>query len=190
MNNKGFTLLELVISIVLVAAIIIPAFAVVLSYKNKMQIASDKQQLVSYKNRLTYAIQTDILTKGLTEIKWLSDVSECMQADEKEESDVDCKILLTFKNNSSKELNINAKRRTISYGDDFNEQLPVSYAKIMYGKQVKEAFFRTYINRDANVLENNSYYYATIFIPVQYVDDTNNEESLDYGIHIVAELAK
>ena len=45
MNNKGFTLIELIISVVLIAIIIIPTYAIILNFKNRQPIASDKQEL-------------------------------------------------------------------------------------------------------------------------------------------------
>ena len=208
MNQKGFTLVELIISIILISAIIIPAFSIALSYKNKMLISSDKQQLLAYKNRLTVLIQSDILTNGLKSVDWVAetavDGTEVKSGKDNCNENGKCVIKLDFKKagSSPRYLIVRPELKRISYvssidftsdslfagtSPSFDEVLPVAYADILTYGEVNDSFARTYIDKaSSGGAAANSY--ATIFIPIKYVDDTNDDETLDYGIHIVAEL--
>ncbi len=64
-NNKGMTTIEILISFVLLAIIVVSLYGTVESYKNKQNIESDKNQIMTYKNLLTKEIQDDLIYKGL-----------------------------------------------------------------------------------------------------------------------------
>lgn len=61
MNNKGFTTVELILTIVLVAIIMATITNVTLSYKDKNNSEEIKTEIINYKNNLTKIIYDDIL---------------------------------------------------------------------------------------------------------------------------------
>lgn len=65
LNNKGMTTVEVLISFVLLAIIVVSLYGSVESYKNKENIESNKNQIMTYKNLLTKEIQDDLIMKGL-----------------------------------------------------------------------------------------------------------------------------
>ena len=68
LNNKGVTTIEILISFVLLAIIVVSLYGSVESYKNKQNIESEKNQIMTYKNLLTKEIQDDLIMKGLIEV--------------------------------------------------------------------------------------------------------------------------
>ena len=193
MNKKGFTLIELVTAVVLVSLIIIPAFTIILNYKNKYQIASDKRELNKFQYLVTTNIEKDILQKGLMCMHWGDCASaSCALGEVKPlaspfaATDVNFQMALVFNDSTCKTLEVNtaSDNKYIKYGDD-KYTLPVQYAEILKYSDVKTSFSRTYIEYGGGT--GNTLHYFTIFIPIKYVDDTNSDEVLDYGIHIVAE---
>ncbi len=238
MNKKGFTLIELITSVVLISLIIIPAFTIILNYKNKYQIASDKKELVKFQYLVTSRIEQDILQYGLSYLYWgeipenkfLEKMSiygdfdpNCFlkadgsgkipNAEARKEARKGKKYTFTllFSKDGSKrmtntsyrvmtryiEVDTVNKRITyyaLNYKDNKREneyvyELPVQYAEILDYNDVANSFYRTYIDYDLQELDsiNNDTPYLSIFIPIKYVDDTNSDEMLDYGIHITAE---
>lgn len=208
MNNKGFTLIELIISVVLIAIIIIPTYAIILNFKNRQQIASDKQELSKFKNLITSDIEDDILQYGLIKL----------EKDDRESSDTEFVANLTFSKKicvteveqtneegvttkvceyaTLKKLKINPTEKLITYGDE-TYKLAVPYADIVSDDDMRMYYGKGgYIDPVQNnnidpVQDNNKViqmqYYFQIKIPIRYVNDTDNVESLDYGINIIAE---
>lgn len=68
LNNKGITTIEILISFVLLAIIVVSLYGTVESYKNKQNIESEKNQIMTYKNLLTKEIQDDLIMKGLIDV--------------------------------------------------------------------------------------------------------------------------
>ena len=64
MNNKGFTIVELIISFVLVMTISVGLFKVVDSYRQKQQQESYKKMTKAYANEILTNIQTDVIDGG------------------------------------------------------------------------------------------------------------------------------
>lgn len=68
LNNKGMTIIEILICFVLVSIIIISMFNVVNNYKDKEEIESYKKDIRTYQNILTETIFDDIIAnKGIKE---------------------------------------------------------------------------------------------------------------------------
>lgn len=182
MNKKGFTLIELVISIVLISIIIIPTFAIILNFKNRQLLASDKQELVKFKNLITSDIEDDILQQGLRNVTM--DKDSCSNPEE------DCTIKLEFgqeQDKKEKNLIINIKGKTIKYGDEVYK-LAVPYAEIMSDNDMRLYLQQGYLEINPNNEKNNSITkYFQIKIPITYVNDTTGVESINYGINIIAE---
>lgn len=182
MNKKGFTLIELVISIVLISIIIIPTFAIILNFKNRQQIASDKQELTKFKNLITSDIEDDILQYGLRNVSM--DKESCLNKEE------DCIIKLEFgeeQEKKEKELIINIQNKNIKYGEEVYK-LAVPYAEIMSDNDMHLYLQQGYLEINSNNDNNNAITkYFQIKIPITYVNDTNDVESINYGINIIAE---
>lgn len=199
MNNKGFTLIELIISVVLIAIIIIPTYAIILNFKNRQQIASDKQELSKFKNLITSDIEDDILQYGL--IKLEKDVTAssttvfvanltfkkeiCVKKVEQTTEEGGETTVCT----KTKTLIIDTdpEKKTITYGDE-TYKLAVPYADIVSNDDMSMYYGKGgYIDPVQDINGLPMQYYFQIKIPIRYVNDTDNVESLDYGINIIAE---
>lgn len=63
MNRKGFTTVELILTIVLVAIIMATITNVTFAYRDKSKYEETKTEIINYKNTLTKIIYDDILDK-------------------------------------------------------------------------------------------------------------------------------
>ncbi len=83
MNNKGFTVIELVLSFAFVSALTVSLFALVLDYKEKELYAADVAELTTYKNMMTTMIQKDIESKLLKKVDYCRNgekiVNKCVE---------------------------------------------------------------------------------------------------------------
>lgn len=68
LNNKGMTLIELLVCFVIVSAIIVSMFNVIMSYKTEEQTESIRSDIIAYKNSITKMIQRDIIQYELKEV--------------------------------------------------------------------------------------------------------------------------
>ena len=68
LKNKGMTSIELLVSFVIVAAIVVSLFNVVMNYKTKEQIQSIENSVVEYTNNLEKVIQDDLIKKNVTSV--------------------------------------------------------------------------------------------------------------------------
>lgn len=68
LNNKGVTLIELLVSFSVASIIIISMFNVVLSYQREASMETIKSEIVSYKNTITKTIQNDIIKGNLRSV--------------------------------------------------------------------------------------------------------------------------
>ena len=161
MNNKGFTLVELIVSIVLITIIIVPIFTITINFRNREHIASDKAQLLEYKNTLTYDIQKDILDKGL---KTFTENTTC--------SVKEC-FILTFQDDSKKHLNLDEKE--VVYNDK-SYPIVIEDAKIAYDD---------YNIYDDIIKENDNYIYFEI--PIEYMESDTSKAN--YNVRIIAKKA-
>lgn len=66
LNNKGMTTTELLITFVIVASVVLSLYVSIANLRSKEITASYKQSITTYKDLLTREIQTDIITKRLT----------------------------------------------------------------------------------------------------------------------------
>ena len=69
LNNKGLTTIELLISFVLLAILVASLYGTVETYKNRQSIEEFKDEIYTYKNLLTKDIQSDLIKKGLMDVK-------------------------------------------------------------------------------------------------------------------------
>jgi len=68
LNNKGITIVEILLCFVLVIGITFSLFSSLNNYKEKQQLESDRNAIVTYKNLLTKEIQDDLIMKGIKEV--------------------------------------------------------------------------------------------------------------------------
>lgn len=201
MNNKGFTLIELIVSVVLIAIIIIPTFAIILNFKNRQQIASDKQELSKFKNLITSDIEDDILQYGLISIDKDETLSTntkfvailtfskkiCVKEVEQTTEEGDIIKVCEKEDNLTKQLFIDSEKELITYGEE-TYKLTVPYADIVSDEDMGSYYGKGgYIDPVLNGI--NMQYYFQIKIPITYINDTDAVENLDYGINIIAERA-
>lgn len=115
MNNKGVTVVEILVSFVLISVIVVGMMNVVYLYRGKISTSNYKKQLITYKNTLTKDIYDDILTK---KVKSVEEVKELNGRG----------IKFTFSDNSTKILEISdtskvdgIKNKYIAYGRNDSE---------------------------------------------------------------------
>ena len=71
-NNKGMTLVELIICFVIVSAIVVSMFNIIMSYQTEEITESSRSDIIEYKNVITKLIQTDIIKGELKNVKRIS----------------------------------------------------------------------------------------------------------------------
>lgn len=69
LNNKGMTLIELIISFAITSAIVVSMFNVVLNYQTEQATEAIKSDIISYKNMITKLIQTDFIRGEVRSVK-------------------------------------------------------------------------------------------------------------------------
>ena len=68
LNNKGISIVEILLCFVLVIGVTFSLFSSLNNYKEKQQLESDRNTIVTYKNLLTKEIQDDLIMKGIKEV--------------------------------------------------------------------------------------------------------------------------
>lgn len=101
LNNKGFTVIELVLSFLFVTILSISLYQIVVNYKEKSQLESIQSELINFKTKVIIDIETDI-TKY-----FLKDMSYCM----KDGAIVNKCVDLTFGNGTTKRLEILTEKK-------------------------------------------------------------------------------
>lgn len=130
LNNKGFTVVELITSFVFTSILAVSLFAVVLNYRDKQTDISIETSLLDFKSLLTIDIEQDIQKKGLYSIDYCVNaagnrVSKC--------------IVLSFNDGTKKNLEIKEESKVDSFQngdgtkDDFYYSLPyITYGGVKY----------------------------------------------------------
>lgn len=68
LNNKGMTLIELLISFAITSAIVVSMFNVILNYQTEQSTEALKSDIIAYKNTITKLIQADIIKGELKSV--------------------------------------------------------------------------------------------------------------------------
>ena len=68
LNNKGMTIIEILVCFIIVAIISSSVYATVTNYNDKKNLESNKQEIYKFKNLLTKEIYDDIIYKGLINV--------------------------------------------------------------------------------------------------------------------------
>ena len=103
LNNKGLTAIEILLCFVLVSIIVISMMSVVTNYKDKEEIESTKNNIITYKNTITKVIYDDIIkNKGVTK----ATITET--GNSSNDYELEKQITLTYKNSTSSVIKIHA----------------------------------------------------------------------------------
>lgn len=107
LNNKGMTIVELLVCFLIVTVISTSLFTTISSFNDKRNIESLKSKLLSYKSTVVKEIQDDIVSKGLINSSLTEDKTNAFYT-----------ITLTFKDSSMKKIGIrNKSSQGYSAGD-------------------------------------------------------------------------
>lgn len=116
-NNKGMTLIELLISFAITTAIVVSMFNVILNYQTEQSTEAIKSDIISYKNMITKLIQTDIIRGELRSVR----------VDQKKHENNYTQYKFTFKFQKSIDFtqknNIHQKELTIYASDSLNNYI-------------------------------------------------------------------
>lgn len=64
-NNKGFTLLELVLGLILIVVVVLPVFTLIVNFKNREVEEANKADLIIFKDKVLTDIGGDIIKYGI-----------------------------------------------------------------------------------------------------------------------------
>lgn len=126
LNNKGFTIVELIVSFAFVSILTVSLFAIVVNYKEKQQKVSTETELLAFKSKLTIEIQNDIQRKLLEKIEY------CVEPT----GDITPRcVVFTFRNGETKRLLIKSEERVDSIPNDDGTVSNFTYRTpyILYG---------------------------------------------------------
>ncbi len=148
MNQKGITLVELLVSFSIITILSLGLFKATLSIEEKQMINISKNNFVSFNSIINNSIQNDFLTKEINSFTQCG--TNCYE--------------IKYKGNEIKKLELNKDKKIISYGD-VKEKLPNNY------------FFYDDINLTkytSSDNENNSY--ILLNIPIRSNFDSNKKD--------------
>ena len=110
LNNKGISTAEVLVCFVLIVLVSSSIYSIVSTSKNKQQVESFKEKVVTYKNLLTKEINNDLIKKGLIAASYNG-------------SDT---VTMNLKNGETKCLKINSRIHIPNFLSDPNYQGSVS----------------------------------------------------------------
>ena len=148
MNQKGITLVELLVSFSIITILSLGLFKATLNIEEKQMINISKNNFVSFNSIINNSIQNDFLTKEINSFTQCG--TNCYE--------------IKYKGNEIKKLELNKDKKIISYGD-VKEKLPNNY------------FFYDDINLTkytSSDNENNSY--ILLNIPIRSNFDSNKKD--------------
>lgn len=101
LNNKGMTIVEILVCFLLVSFITTSLFTTVSAFNNRRNIESIKADLLQYRNDIDKLIEDDLIHKGLTNAKVTESVTSGKTL---------YNILLSFRDGTKKTLIISSQR--------------------------------------------------------------------------------
>lgn len=175
-NNKGFTLVELVISITLLSIVLVFMMKVLISLKNKEDANGINTKLLVNQTIISKTLNNDNIKNDIKNIQYC-------EADKK-----DC-VLIEFAIGTSKKLqllnNANNCYYTISYSDnnfDINSDSIYEFKRTLPNKKNDEGEINYYACYEKFELINLSANYSMLKIPIT---STNLEEDFDnYNVFV------
>ncbi|MEG1495528.1 MAG: type II secretion system protein [Bacilli bacterium] len=183
LNEKGFTIVETLVSFVLVMIVVLSMFSIVMTYRAKAQNELVRSEYLTFKNTVTKDIETDIENKKINSIENINP-SSCA-------SGINACLKFSFADGTVKNFFVyniqtseGVRNKYLQYGDQKyrirddipgNDKIPAGKTAVNY-QMIK-------IN-DNNLLSTSSGNGKTIYnvqFSMYYVDVKDN-----FGIHIVA----
>ena len=148
MNQKGITLVELLVSFSIITILSLGLFKATLSIEEKQMINISKNNFVSFNSIINNSIQNDFLTKEINSFTQCG--TNCYE--------------IKYKGNEIKKLELNKDKKIISYGD-VKEKLPNNY---FFYDDIKLTEYTSTDN------ESNSY--ILLNIPIRSNFDSNKKD--------------
>lgn len=108
-NNKGFSMVELIVSFAICSVIVVFLFQIVLVLKDLYEKSAIKTTLLNRQNIITNLIYIDVLEKELETVQSCDNDTYCVR--------------FKFKDNSAKILSYSSNDNKMSYGDYTTEVL-------------------------------------------------------------------
>lgn len=126
-NNKGFTVIELIMSFLFASILALTLFSVIVTYRGKQQDTVIESRLLAFKSQIVIDVQEDIQLKGLKEINYCpgneagSILSRC--------------VILSYNDNTTKvfEVDFDNKVDVIKNNDGTQTQFYYKIPFIRYG---------------------------------------------------------
>lgn len=174
-NNKGFTIVELLVTFVLVMSIVLALFKVVDHYRERQQNATSVKEMNSYRNQIVKVVEDDILFNygGIKEIKGLDlKPSEAQQGIEITFNEV----IANAQPNTINTKRLIVKKNGILYGDMFYE-FPSKFVSAVDDVIYTETQVEN-VSSDASSLKKTIYSI--------HIDLTHSELNRIFNINIVA----
>lgn len=110
LNNKGITLVELIVSFAILMVVVIGMLNVIINFKEMINEKKFLQEMTEYKTTLTYEINRDLIEKGFISIE---DCSTSL---------IECKNI-NFADSTVKQLKIELENYIITY-DEIKYPIP------------------------------------------------------------------
>ena len=101
LNNKGMTIVEIVLTFSLIMIIIIGLLTIVVNYRNRIAVSLEKLKLETFKNNVTQDVYNDILKFGVEKIEDFSDTND--SSNKCYGLNLNRCIVITFQNGEQKE---------------------------------------------------------------------------------------
>ena len=156
-NNKGFTVIELIMSFIFTSILAISLFSMIVLYRTKQTDSTIESDLIAFKSKLIIDIQNDIQLKGLKSISYCENTNNQGGG----ETIVPRCVVLSFNDNTVKtfEIKLDHKVDTIVNNNGtesyFNYYLPyIVYGDIRYN--IPDSA-NVYIDDDYILEETDSY---------------------------------
>lgn len=106
-NNKGFSVVELLVSFILVTIIVTGMLTIAIQYERKATLSEVKLDMIKVKENVTRKVMEDIKNGDNKLIK----IEDCSNDSEK------C-VNFTYSDNSTKRLEVNANAKVIKYNNE------------------------------------------------------------------------
>ena len=105
MNNKGFTIVELIVSFTLASIIVVLLFQLVLNLKEIQEYSDVKTKLLTKQSNISSKLNKNIYQKGISKIEECQDIPNyCLE--------------FTFNDNSNSKLIVDKANQTITIDDN------------------------------------------------------------------------
>ena len=132
-NNKGFTVIELIMSFLFASILSLSLFSAVLVYREKQIDSSIEKELLAFKSKLMIDIENDIQLKGVKNIE--VNPTYCPETSIEGSPILNSKcVLITFNDNSTKVFKITSEvKQDVIESKDSSETFEYEVLYVVYG---------------------------------------------------------